>query len=140
MTGTTFRKKAYIILVVDDNAEMLSLIGSVLELDAHRVITAESGIEALELLAKITPPDLILLDVRMEAMSGPEFLQVLEQKMPEIIKNVPVVLLTGMDVVPITRAVGAIRKPFDIHGFLAKIIRYIEMGPPPISDQREINN
>ena len=132
------RKKTGVILVIDDNAELLRLIRNILEIDDHQVFTAEGGIEALAILAKIPPPDLILLDLRMEAMSGTEFLEILEEKMPTIIKNVPVVFLTGMDAVPVSRAVGVIQKPFDINEFLVKVERFIEMGVPPVFVQPNI--
>lgn len=133
-------KKPGTILLVDDNPEMLALIGSVLELEDHRVIKAKSGKEALEILSEIAPPDLVLLDVRMENMSGHEFLEIFEKKMPGIFKKVPVVLVTGMDVIPVTRAVGVIKKPFEIHGFLTKIARFIELGSTPNFKLPDINH
>jgi FixJ family two-component response regulator len=47
---------------------------------------------------------------------------------PEIIDEVPVVFLTGMDEVPKSRAVGFIRKPADTGKFLKAIRAFIEMG------------
>jgi CheY-like chemotaxis protein len=46
--------------------------------DGYDVLEAEHGARALELLAEqITQPCLILLDLMMPVMSGPEFLKVL---------------------------------------------------------------
>ena len=117
------------ILVVDDSADLLSLSKTVLEIDDYEVFTAPSGKDALVVLSKIAQPDLILLDMRMEDMSGPEFLLVLEEKRPEIIENVPVVFLTAMDKVPASKAVGFIKKPFDMDDFLVAVHRFIEIGP-----------
>ena len=131
ITGTlesapTRRKR---ILVIDDSADLLSLSKTVLEIDDYEVFTAPSGKDALVVLSKIAQPDLILLDMRMEDMSGPEFLLVLEEKRPEIFENVPVVFLTAMDKVPASKAVGFIKKPFDMDDFLVAVHRFIEIGP-----------
>ena len=120
------RKKR--ILVVDDSADLLSLSKAVLELDDYEVFTALSGKDALVVLAEIAQPDLILLDMRMEDMSGPEFLLALEEKRPEIIENVPVVFVTGLDKVPASKAVGFIKKVCDIDKFLEAIHGFIEKG------------
>ena len=114
------------ILVVDDSADLLSLSKTVLEIDDYEGFTALSGKDALVVLAEIGQPDLILLDMRMEDMSGPEFLLVLEDTRPEIFENVPVVFITGMDKIPSSKAAGFIKKPFDMDTFLAAVHRFIE--------------
>ena len=116
------------ILVVDDSKELLRLNKIILEGNDYLVFLAESGSEALTVLSQIGMPDLILLDMLMEDMSGPEFLLKLEEKRPEIIENVPVVFLTAMDKVPASKATGFIRKPFDIDNFLKAVHRFIEIG------------
>ncbi len=83
---------------------------------------------ALSLLEKIALPDLILLDMRMEDMSGPEFLLDLEEKRPDIIESVQVVFVTGLEEVPASRAIGFLRKPYDIDTLLEAVHRFIEMG------------
>lgn len=116
------------ILVVDDSLDTLTLQRILLELEGYEVFTAESGAEALEILSGIDEPNLILLDMQMEDMNGIEFLALLEEKRPEIIRDVPIVFLTGMDVVPKSKAVGFIRKPADKDKFLEQVHRFIEMG------------
>jgi two-component system response regulator AtoC len=117
-----------VVLVVDDNADLLSLNRTILEMDGFKVFTVLGGEEALALLAEISQPDLILLDMRMEDMSGLEFLEVLEERRPEIIENVPVVFLTAMDKVPPSKAVGFIRKPIDLDKFVVAVHQFIEKG------------
>ncbi len=119
------------ILVIDDNSDTLNLNRIILELDGYEVFTAECGIEALEILSEINEPNLILLDMQMPDMSGLEFLTILEEKIPAIIKDVPVVFLTGMDVVPKSKAVGFIRKPADRVKLLKDIRSFIELGCHP---------
>ena len=120
--------KGKVVLIVDDNADLLNLNRTILEMDGFKVFTALGGEEALALLAEISQPDLILLDVRMEDMSGPDFLAVLEERRPEIIENVPVVFLTGMDEVPPSKAVGFIRKPIELDKFVVAVHQFIEKG------------
>ena len=120
------RKKR--ILIVDDSADLLELNRTLLEMEDYEVFTAQSGGAALSLLAEVAQPDLILLDVRMEDMSGPAFLLMLEKNRPDILENVPVVFLSALDKVPESKAVGFIRKPYDFEKFLEAIRRFIEMG------------
>ena len=58
-----------VLLVVDDYPENLVSMRALLQRDDWRVITAASGLEALELLLA-HDVDLVLLDVRMPGMDG----------------------------------------------------------------------
>ena len=67
--------------------------------------------------------------MQMDEMSGPEFLLMLEEKLPALVRSVPVVFLTGMDMTPTSKAAGFIRKPIqDIPQFLKTTQRFIESG------------
>ena len=104
----------------------MALSKIILEKAGFDVSAAESGDEALLLIDKIpTPPDLILLDVRMDDMSGPEFLLILEEKYPDIFDRSPVVFLTALDELPASKAVGYIRKPIDIEKFLTAVHHFV---------------
>src|SRR5258706_5619875 len=59
------------ILVVDDTPDNLYLMSALLE-DTYEVATAESGVQALEMVHSATPPELILLDIMMPGMDGYE--------------------------------------------------------------------
>jgi len=117
------------ILLIDNSPDMLVLQKAILESDGFRVFTAKSGKEGLEALSKIEEPNLILLDMQMDDMNGTEFLTLLEEKKPEILEHVPVVLLSGIDEPPKSRAVGFIRKFPDIDVFLQIVRQYIDDGP-----------
>ncbi|OFZ17240.1 MAG: hypothetical protein A2X86_01965 [Bdellovibrionales bacterium GWA2_49_15] len=119
------------ILVIDDNADHLFLDKTILESGDYEVFTAQSGQEALATLSKISRPDLILLDMQLNEMSGLEFLTVLEEKKPEILETVPVVFLTASETVPPSRARGFIRKPLEIDNFLREVKRFIELRAGP---------
>ncbi len=79
-------KKKKRILVVDDEAAILRIIGTSLKLMGYDVITSGSGKEALQLREKENP-DIMLLDVFMPGMTGLEVLEAVRQQsdMPVII-------------------------------------------------------
>jgi len=79
------------ILVVDDNPDMRSYLATLLG-TAYAVQFAENGAEGLERARSITP-DLIVTDVMMPVMSGFEMTRIL--KADEILKNVPVIMITA---------------------------------------------
>lgn len=117
------------VVIIDDNADILFLVQTILQMDGYEIYTAKNGEEALNVLSEIKAPDLIFLDMQMVEMSGPDFLISLEKKLPDLINSVPVVFLTGMDQVPQSKAVGCIRKPItDISQFLKKTQNFIEAG------------
>ena len=61
------------VLVVDDNSDILDLVGFRLRKAGHEVVTAGSGPEALG-AAEASPPGLAVLDVSMPGMDGLELL------------------------------------------------------------------
>lgn len=71
------------ILVVDDEADVLRYMKTILEVDAYRVSTARSGLEALQLV-KQNPPDLVLLDLLMPDLDGLQTLEQLRQAHPSL--------------------------------------------------------
>lgn len=58
------------VLLVDDEADNLEVLGEVLAADGHRVAFAQSGRAALDLLRADDAFDLVLCDVGMPGMSG----------------------------------------------------------------------
>jgi two-component system response regulator AtoC len=62
------------VLVVDDEKLIRWSVAERLQRDGYEVLSAESGEQALEMLAA-TPPDLMLLDVRLPGIDGVETLQ-----------------------------------------------------------------
>ncbi|HCA78133.1 MAG TPA: Fis family transcriptional regulator, partial [Bacteroidetes bacterium] len=57
------------ILVVDDEKSVRDSLKMVLEFESYEVLFAESGQEALRVLAQ-SPVDLVMLDVKMAGMDG----------------------------------------------------------------------
>jgi PAS domain S-box-containing protein len=92
-----------LILVVDDESSARELLSSYLESE-YRIVTAESGPEALE-KAKRLQPDAITLDVLMTTSNGFEGLVEL-RKTPET-AHIPVIILSIVDQKQVGFALGA---------------------------------
>ncbi len=70
------------ILLVEDHPVTLQLMKNFLEKEGHQVITAPDGIEAIEILRKITP-DIIFMDLIMPKISGDVLCKAV-RKMPQL--------------------------------------------------------
>ena len=77
------------ILVVDDKANMRTLVREYLTAEGFRVTTAGDGRQAL-FAARQEKPDLILLDIMMPEMDGYDFMRLYRKE-----KNTPIILLTA---------------------------------------------
>jgi len=73
------------ILVVDDEPFVLSLLSEVLRRNGFQVLTASNGQQAVELYRECWKGiDLVLLDVLMPGLDGPQRLEALRQIYPEV--------------------------------------------------------
>lgn len=81
------------ILVVDDTDAVLLLMTRFVEALGHVAITARNGLEAVEAWRN-NRPDLILLDMMMPVMSGPEAAVVIKEEAGG--NWVPIVFVTGV--------------------------------------------
>jgi two-component system cell cycle sensor histidine kinase/response regulator CckA len=61
-----------VVLVVDDEDSIRQMARRILEGDGYQVIEACNGVEAVKLLAKDTPVDLLMADLAMPELSGEE--------------------------------------------------------------------
>ncbi len=118
------KDQQYSILVIDDSEDMLSLQKIILEIEGYLVYTAQNGDEGFKILSEVEKPALIILDMQLDDMTGNDFLDELEKRLPEIAKTVPIVFLSGMEEVPTDRVVGFIRKPFERKSYLRDIRRF----------------
>lgn len=105
------------ILYVEDDVDIQAITVMVLEsLHGFTLAVCSSGAEALEKVREFKP-DLILLDVMMPGMDGPETLKGFRQ-FPELQKT-PVIFMTAkvqpqeVDTYLQLGAAGVIAKPFD---------------------------
>lgn len=78
------------LLVVDDEPKIRVLLKQAFETKGCRVRTASSGEEGLELVAK-EMPQVLILDLQLEAMDGFAVLEQVRRRYP----NLPVVIITG---------------------------------------------
>jgi CheY-like chemotaxis protein len=114
------------VLVVDDDVDILETIQMVLEGSGHEVLTAQSGLAALELLRAGERVRVILLDMMMPGMDGWQFREA--QRRDPAIAGIPVVIMTGDSHVTDKAAkVGAaayLRKPTDVAALLSTVARF----------------
>jgi len=81
------------ILIVDDEQDHRTYLGTVLEENGYTSVSAKDGVEGIDLLRK-EKPDLVLLDLMMPRKSGITMFQEL-RKDPSM-SHVPVVVVTGV--------------------------------------------
>src|SRR5205807_5146834 len=79
------------IALVDDDRNILTSVGMLLEQEGYHVRTYADGASALTAL-QATPPDLAILDIKMPRMDGLELLRRLRQN-----GDLPVIFLTSKD-------------------------------------------
>jgi CheY-like chemotaxis protein len=119
------------LLVVDDEPDAVLILARTLLARGYRVITAESGLQAIN-LAKLEKPDLILLDILMPDMDGTQVAAMLQED--PTTQNIPVIFLTCL-ITKKTQEIGSryhdagryvfMSKPYDLDNLLAEIDRLI---------------
>jgi len=112
------------ILIVDDEADMRTLLAVRLEISNFEVIEAKDGEEGLE-KAKKEKPDLIVLDLMMPKISGFEVCRML--KFDDNFKAIPIIVLSALgeqhekDKAVQCGADAYFIKPFDLSLLITKI-------------------
>ena len=91
------RCDAYKILVVDDEEHIRRILQFQLEKNGYRVVTAENGEEALQLVRR-EQPDLIILDLMMPKIDGFEVCRRIRQDFQTC--QIPVIMLTAKSDLP----------------------------------------
>jgi two-component system OmpR family response regulator len=121
------------ILLVDDDPDIGALVSLILgRLDGYTVQVCGSSIDALE-RARSFRPDVILLDVTMPGVDGPDILKAL--RADETTASIPVIFISAgidrHDPLQYTKlgALGVIPKPFD-PGLLHATLQRIRGGQP----------
>jgi DNA-binding response OmpR family regulator len=82
------------ILCIEDDAETAELIAEALTYRGYDVATAFNGRDGLEMILR-APPDLVLADINMPAMSGFDLLERLTSMEPRFVR-MPFVFLTAL--------------------------------------------
>jgi two-component system phosphate regulon response regulator PhoB len=118
-----------VILVVDDDAPILTLMRSLLREFGFAPVTAATGEEAL-VAAHRDRPALVLLDLNMPGMSGDEVIRALRNESSA--GRLPILILSGAPVssseLRELDADGAVLKPFDIQALIDQIRSHVAVS------------
>ena len=112
------------ILIVDDDPDMASVLGQLLESSGYKVSAVMDGEAALQFLEK-SFPDLVVADVMLPKMDGWKLCKKIKED--ERTRAIPVLIVTGkseeMDEIMSyeSGADGFIRKPFKNDEFVAAV-------------------
>jgi CheY-like chemotaxis protein len=114
------------ILLVDDEAGIRGLVRRILRREHYHVIEAATGEEALDIAQKHPGPiHLLLTDVMMPGVSGPQLAQQVKGEFPSI----KVVFITGYSQTPPTEKLPSallLQKPFTMTDLLRVVREAIE--------------
>jgi two-component system OmpR family response regulator len=122
------------VMLVDDEDD-IRLIGemALTEIGLWDVLTASSGAEALEKIGQM--PDVVLLDVMMPGMEGPDVLQAFQRD--PAVRHIPVIFMTAKvqkhEILHYLEigARGVIAKPFDPLTLHTQIQKIVDNGQTP---------
>lgn len=109
------------VLIVDDEPDLVTLLRDQVSMLGHEVGVARDGVEGVH-MALERRPDVVVTDVIMPNMDGPEMLQELRRR--DETRDVPVIALTALTDAR-TRARLA---SLGVVGFLAKPYSMRELG------------
>lgn len=107
---------------MEDDPDIRGAVAEILQEEGFEVVTASNGQEGLARLAHMARPCLILLDMNMPVMDGPEFMARVRED-PEL-RSCTVLIVTATKGATPLGADGYLRKPFDIGDLLAVVERY----------------
>lgn len=130
MSAKLFAPESFLILIVDDIADNLKVVGDMLERVGYGVTFAISGQQALDRV-KTASPDLVLLDLMMPEMDGLQVCQLL--KADADYAEIPIIFLTASHerenlLKAFDRgAVDYLTKPFYLPELLARVRTHLEL-------------
>ncbi|HVM76537.1 MAG TPA: response regulator [Candidatus Paceibacterota bacterium] len=82
------------VMVIEDDRFLSTLLKARLEKEGFAIEQAFDGEEALDVLRRITPPNLIILDLIMPKVTGFELLQTVS--ITPGLANIPVIILSNL--------------------------------------------
>ncbi len=112
---TIYSEMAHIV-VIDDEKIILQMLRIFLASDGHDVVTISEGSEALKYISSEEPMDLLITDLRMDAINGLDVLKAAKTSRPDV----PSMVLSAYyseDSVREAKALGChsfLRKPFTL--------------------------
>lgn len=118
-----------VILVVDDDLPIISLMRSLLKQFGFEPLTASNGAQAIA-TARESRPDLILLDKNMPGMACAELIGMIRSN--DGTARVPIMILSGEAVerqeLQALGADAAVQKPFDVQKLIEQINGYLQLS------------
>lgn len=111
------------VLLVEDEPGVRGLAARILDLGGFRILEASNGVKALELVNRYGAPDLVLSDMAMPLMGGPELARRLRARWPAL----PILFMSGYSVEELHArgALGSetitIPKPFTPDGLVESV-------------------
>lgn len=127
-----------LVLIVEDETDLVTLLRYNLEKEGYRVATAADGEEAL-LIAAEQPPNLVLLDWMLPLMSGIEVCRQLRRG-PRT-RDVPIIMLTARgEEADRVRGLNSgaddyVAKPFSPTELLARIRAVLRRATPSLAEE-----
>lgn len=82
------------VLIIDDDQSTRMLLGCLLS-RTYNIATQKNGLEAMAWLGNGNIPDVILLDVNMPLLNGPDFLQNIRTS--GFYRDIPVIVVSGTE-------------------------------------------
>lgn len=131
-TRSTSEGSVRVVLMVEDEPAVRRIVERILAREGYRVLAAEGGSAALSLIEDEGHLDLVLADVMMPGMLGPEVVR----RVRELFPNVPALYMSGhADRVLNERGVTVspgqlVHKPFEVSDLTARVREAIENGGP----------
>lgn len=112
------------VLIVDDDDDILFIVGMLLQTVGFAVRTAQNGVQALQAIEE-SMPRLVLLDLKMPVMNGWEFVRRFRERYAQA---APIVVMSAID--DIGRRAAALgvedwlAKPFETSALLEMVRRH----------------
>lgn len=121
------------VLLVEDDLDILELLDMTLKIQEYRVVTAQNGREALEIIQS-EHPKLVIADIMMPHLDGYGLVHRL--KIDPATRHIPVVFITATYVAPEDREfalkIGVARilpKPINFELFLETVEEFLKKPP-----------
>lgn len=126
---------APLVLVVDDEEGIRSLLERMLRHDGYRIALAQHGREAMELLRK-ERPGVVLLDAMLPEIHGFEICRAIKES--AALASIPVIMVSAVykgwqsarDIQEVHGADAFVEKPFDVHYLRELVARMLGKATP----------
>jgi CheY-like chemotaxis protein len=128
LAGSSSSARSLSVLLVDDDAGVRDVTAALIESLGHRVITADTGMAALDILAQGADFDAAVIDYAMPGMNGVE----LAEQVRRLRSELPILFITGFaepDRVNGLHALGIVlHKPFKAADLATKLAQIVGLS------------